>query len=325
LLLLGTIALAWLPIDGMPGDPMPARRALGLGENPILDFAFAPDGATIAAIQAYRVILRDAKGVGGAVTVLDRPGMARVLTFSPDGRSLFAGGGEPDLFLYRFGEDGAGHPLAMPSRRTSSLAVSPDGRILAASSYRDPEILLWDLAAGREHARLRGHGSPVVSLAFAPDGRSLASGAQRHEGILLWDLATGRPRRRLGKSSDSTVYLTYSPDGRWLAATEPLSGSLRLWDSEGRREDRLNPSCSGSRNAVAFSPDGRLLATAGADGAVRLWDPATGAELRRVGDPADRLHSVAFSPDGRLLAAAGTDSEIRLWDLAEVLGSRDEP
>src|SRR5689334_16379232 len=98
----------------------------------------------------------------------------------------------------------------MPSRRTSSLAVSPDGRVLAASSYLDPEILLWDLAAGQEHARLRGHGSPVVSLAFAPDGRSLVSAAQRHEAILLWDLATGRPRRRLGESSGSTLCLTYS-------------------------------------------------------------------------------------------------------------------
>lgn len=147
LLVLGTIALAWLPIDGMLGDPTPAR-ARGLGDNPILGFAFAPDGATIAAIQAYRVTLRDAKGVGGAITVLDRPEMARVLAFSPDSRSLFVGGDEPDLFLYRIGEDGAEHPLAMPIRRPSSLAVSPDGRVLAASSYLDPEILLWDLAAG---------------------------------------------------------------------------------------------------------------------------------------------------------------------------------
>ena len=64
----------------------------------------------------------------------------------------------------------------MPIRWVKGLAFSPDGRTLAASSYLDHEILLWDLAAGRERARLRGHGSPVISLAFAPDGRSLASG-----------------------------------------------------------------------------------------------------------------------------------------------------
>src|SRR5262249_56000224 len=98
-------------------------------------------------MEDYRVSVGDAKGVGG-ITVLDRRGIAKVLAFLPDGRSLVVGGVEPDLFLYRIGEDGAGHPLAMPIRDTSSLAVSPDGRVLAAASYLDCEILLWDLAAG---------------------------------------------------------------------------------------------------------------------------------------------------------------------------------
>jgi WD40 repeat protein len=197
LLLLAIGALAWLPIDGMPGDPTPARRVRGRGNGVIPNFAFAPDGATIAAIQDYRVILWDAKGVGGAITFLGHRGPAQILAFSPDGRSLVVGGVEPDLFLCRIGEDGDGHPLGMPIRRTSGLAVSPDGRVLAASSYLDPQILLWDLAAGRERARLRGHGSPVVSLAFAPDGRILTSGGSRDRAIVLWDLAAGRPRRRL--------------------------------------------------------------------------------------------------------------------------------
>ena len=86
------------------------------------------------------------------------------------------GGAEPDIFLYDVEAGGAGHPLGMPIQCGKGLAFSPDGRTLAASSYLDHEILLWDLAAGRERARLRGHGSPVLSLAFAPDGRSLASG-----------------------------------------------------------------------------------------------------------------------------------------------------
>jgi hypothetical protein len=64
LLLLGIIALTWLPIDEMTGVPSPARRPRGLGDTPSMSFAFAPDGATIAAIQGHRVSLRDAKGVG---------------------------------------------------------------------------------------------------------------------------------------------------------------------------------------------------------------------------------------------------------------------
>src|SRR5262249_58174662 len=90
----------------------------------------------------------------------------------------------------------AGHPLGIPIREVKTLVVSPDGRTLAASSSLHHEILLWDLAAGRERARLGGHDSPVVRLAFAPDCRSLASGARSDTAILLSALAPGRPPRR---------------------------------------------------------------------------------------------------------------------------------
>ena len=198
-----------------------------------------------------------------------------------------------------------------------------DFRWLAAASHVDREILLWDLAAGRERERLRGHESRVICLAFAPDGRSLASGGKSDPAIILWDLATGRPRCRLAVPPPGLVpCLAYSPDGRWLAATGHPDRPVRLWDLEGRRGERLFETHSRAGDPVAFSSDGRMLATTGADGAVRVWDVETGRELHRLGGPRDRLTGVAFSPDGRLLAATGTDADIRLWDLAEILVAR---
>jgi WD40 repeat protein len=196
--LFGLIVLPWLPIFGPPEDARPARRIRGLGDAPILAFAFAPDGATIATIQMDgRVPLRDAAGGAGAPSLLEHHGFALALAFSPDGRSLAVSGAESDLVLHDVRAGGAGHPLGMPIRAVCDPAFSPDGRLLAASSYLDPEILLWDLATGRERARLRGHESPVISLAFAPDGRSLASGV-----------------RAIGRSSSGTSPRD-SRDGGW--------------------------------------------------------------------------------------------------------------
>jgi len=177
LFLLGVIVLPWLPIWGPPSD---ATRVPGSGDAPILGFAFAPDGASVATIQVDgRVALRDTAACLSAHSFLDYcgPGPAQALAFSPDGRSVAVGGVEPDIFLYDVRAGGAGHPLGMPIHWANSLAFSPDGRMLAASSYLHRDILLWDLAAGRQRARLSGHQSPVISLAFAPDGQSLASGA----------------------------------------------------------------------------------------------------------------------------------------------------
>ena len=161
LLFLGLAALPSLPIPGPPGDATPARRVRGVRDGAILTFAFAPDGETIASISTGgRVALRHAAAGAGAHSFLEHSGPARALAFSPDGRSLAVGVLESDIFLYGIRDGGAGHPLGMPVLMPASLAFSPDGRLLAASSYLDAEILLWDFAAGRERARLRGHGSP---------------------------------------------------------------------------------------------------------------------------------------------------------------------
>src|SRR5262249_11824184 len=101
LLLLGLIVLPWLPLFGPPRHAKPARRIRGAGYAPILAFAFAPDGATIASIQCDgRVALRDTAGGVNGPSFLDHGRHARALAFAPDGRSLAVGGDESDVLLY---------------------------------------------------------------------------------------------------------------------------------------------------------------------------------------------------------------------------------
>jgi WD40 repeat protein len=75
------------------------------------------------------------------------------------------------------------------SDRVQSVAVSPDGRLLASGSY-DNTIKLWDLNTGKLRQTLEGHSNLIQSVAFSPDGRLLASGS-RDKTIKLWDPTTG--------------------------------------------------------------------------------------------------------------------------------------
>jgi len=73
---------------------------------------------------------------------------------------------------------------------TSSVASSPDGRIIAcggsykfrgdrtATRSRDSRacVWLWEVATGRPLRQLEGSGTFVTSVAFSPDGRTIACG-----------------------------------------------------------------------------------------------------------------------------------------------------
>jgi WD40 repeat protein len=68
-----------------------------------------------------------------------------------------------------------------------SVAFSPDGRLLASSSW-DWTIKLWDVASGSLVRTLSVHTNIITSVPFSPDGRLLASGS-RDRTIKLWDIS----------------------------------------------------------------------------------------------------------------------------------------
>src|SRR5262249_61024085 len=78
----------------------------------------------------------------------------------------------------------------------SSLAFSPNGKLLAAAHPDDLAVRLWDVASGKEKATLQGHTDRVWSVAFRSGGQLLASGSYDRT-VKLWDVTTGKKRATL--------------------------------------------------------------------------------------------------------------------------------
>lgn len=69
----------------------------------------------------------------------------------------------------------------------SSIAFSPDGRIIASAGGDDGGIRLWDLVTGMLKRTLKGHSRLVASVVFSPDGKTLASGSDDLT-VKLWNV-----------------------------------------------------------------------------------------------------------------------------------------
>jgi WD40 repeat protein/CHAT domain-containing protein len=200
---------------------------------------------------------------------------------------------------------------------SNSLAISPDGNLLAGSV--DDTIFLWDGATGKERWKQEIEKSKHISnVVFTPDGKQLVAAVEYRSDEELKELeefAVDEPARQ-------------------AEATKQPEPAFKVWDAESGKEVKSIQGGAGRGHservtAIAISRDGEVLASGGADRNIILWKLSTGREIGPLLGHADRVSGLSFSHDGRRLVSVGEDGTVRVWELtadaSTVLRNRQAP
>lgn len=230
----------------------------------------------------------------------------------------------------------------------SRLAVSPDGKRLAAIGLYSTEITLWDLDRGElmsptrpvssgdtsqqlvfGHFSFVGDSQHLFAFRFTPD----VFGSDARHDCVLWDIADEKTIRRIEHKSELRSALLTS-DGRPLLAIQettdapkrsmdgPLELRLQTWNGDNEIiKISLGTGWFPGDIMFSLSPDDKLAGIhASRDSAEYLLvDLEQRAVVNRFntnfGHDAG-LDGVAWSHDAKSLALAQRDGSIRMWNIA---------
>jgi WD40 repeat protein len=284
------------------------------------------------------------------------------LALTPDGRRAVVGSSGAVLWDLVDGRAVKHYRPALPGQPIrSSVAVSPDGKLVAGALGEEKVIHLWDTESAAEVGQLTGHRGVVNAVAFVGAHQLLSGG---EEGVArLWDMRTKKTVFNILGRTEAVTCLAVAPGGHHEALVGGRDNAVQFWDLDNRKwtgppaklpellslalsaDGSLAALChskgvelwkNGRRtgglgvqdlpvHAAALSADGRHLLFSCGDNILRLCDLSTRQELAQFHGHKGPITAVAVTPDGRRAVTCSKDGTLRLWPLLERLAVAAAP
>ena len=263
------------PVDEVIGTPAPTAVLNWQEKGGFI--STGPDGKSIHTKPAPRWVLE--RTLGGE----KNPALFAV-RFSPDGKLLATGGGEPsrtgDVTLF----DLASGKLTATWKElhddiVMSLDFSPDGKRIA-SGAADKIARVTEIATGEQVNLLEGHTHYVMGISFRADGRVLATAGA--DGVVIsWDMILGERKKKIEGWTKEVTSLQF------IGATNQIVTSagdnrIRIVNDDGA-EVRSIKGLPDFMQAAASTANGATLVGGGEDSTLRVWNGTDGKELAAFG------------------------------------------
>jgi WD40 repeat protein len=272
--------------------------------------AFSPDGLQIVTTDDTCARVWDAR-TQGLLFTLPHGDTVYHAVYSADGTRLVTAGGDGLVQIWDAARGARLRELKHDGKplRYFAVAISPDGRRIAAIDMAGAVADVWDATSGALLAELPNDALGFPLIAFDATGSWLATSGGND--VRVFDAGTWS--RAFTIAGPRIRALSFDPTGPRLA-TGSAVGDASIWNIPSGTRTRHLREIGEPVTAVAFSPDGQLVATGGGDGAEQIWQAPSGALQSQINALRSKILTIEFAPTSKLVVAAGASGTVVVSD-----------
>ena len=302
-------------------------------QSPIWTLQFSPDGKSIAVGKYQWIEVWDIETQQLIHTYEPHASAVRCLTFSRDGKTLFAGGGlaaqSGELRIWDVASEELLNTLEIHADTIESIAISPDETKLLTASMDEYSAILniaQEAEVGNETTTwLSQHVGRVLCALYHPDGTYFATGSE-DKTIKVWHPENHTVLINFDGNDEAVYSLAYAA-GDELIVSGSADNTIRSWrvtvggtSGPENYTGALVREYNGHQGPVYSVDCGmwnnqEIIASGSADTSVIIWNLRSGNRRRTFDESTDAVYAVQLSPNGRLVAAGGRDGVVRIWHI----------
>lgn len=234
----------------------------------VIGSAFLPDNRRALTVSRDGTAkLWDVKKGTLLKTFAEHKNAINAVAVSPNGKLFATAGWDKQVLVWEVGKD---HSLySIPYEFGLKTIAFSHGGSLFVTGDEGGNVIVREVATGKEQYRLVGHTKPVRGVNFSSDDKFIVTGSADTT-VKIWDAQTHGLIRSINAHQIVVTSAAFSPDGKRLL-TAGYDNLAKIWDTATGIELLALDGHANVVEGAVFTQDGKRIVTFSQDHTAMLW------------------------------------------------------